>query len=122
MSTNATLEPQIPSTFEEDILNYLRQQEREQLQTEAGSVPLPRAVSYSYSFSKSLSHSSYVRTILDDLLKAIERRGRLKEEYTRQLRQHNQYELFDLSKIIPFFHIGTETRFFKETILNCLLF
>lgn len=112
MSTpDALFEKQLPASLEEDILNYLRQQERELQQNEGDQQILP-AFSYSYSYGKPSTSSSsdhgnsYVKTILNDVLSAIERRGRLKTEYTKKLRAHNQFDLFNLSTIIPGFNIG----------------
>lgn len=109
MSTNVTLDMHIPSSLEEDILNYLREQERELQQHEGDKIVIPPEISYTYSYpsEKSVSRtSSYIKTILNDVLIAIERRARFKHEYMKKLHEHNQFELFDLSKIIPNFYIG----------------
>lgn len=103
----ATLEQLLPSSIEEEILNYLREQEREQQQNE-GDQSIPH-MPYTYSlYEKSMvgHHDSYVKAILHELLTAIERRGLLKNEYMKRLREHNQFDLFDLATIIPDFYIG----------------
>lgn len=94
----------IPSSIEEEILNYLRQQEQEQQQNEGDRTP--RVPQDSYSYPSDSHNSSYIRTILNELLIAIDRRTRLRREYMKRLREHNQYDLFDLSKTIPNFYIG----------------
>lgn len=90
----------VPLSIEQDILNYLRQQENEGQAQEDAFSHLP------YSFTESFDHGAFAKCILEDVLRAIQCRREMKKEHERQVRKHNQFELFDLSKIIPDFHIG----------------
>lgn len=110
MSTIPTQDMKNPAYLDEIVLNYLRLREREGQQNEDDQPSSKRSYGYSYGAQKSSSSDhhggSHVKSILNDLLNAIERRGRFKNEYMKRLHEHNQFDLFDLATVLPDFYIG----------------
>lgn len=109
MSLNLPNKDNIPSYFEEDVLNYLEQQQKTQCAGESD-----------FKIPKILSGHDCVTSILQDIVSAIEKQKQAKVVYDKTLRDHNQYDLFDLSKTIPGFCIDEELyekMTFRETLV-----
>lgn len=83
----------VPHSVTEDIIKYLEEQERFNIQGE-GQVK-----DFRYGIDR-------VRSVLEDIIKNIADRAQLIEEFEAQLKAHNQYPLFELDKIVPDFEIG----------------
>lgn len=90
--------------YEEKVLRYLEQQHQQLLCGSDFKLPAQLCVT----------------EILDDIVRAIELKQQAKVQYEKTVRDHNQYDLFDISKIIPGFHMDDdmyEKLAFRETLV-----
>lgn len=77
------------------ILEYLNSQEIE------GELDLQALLEQEHEFRK-----TDVRNILNCIVSKIEERSRNRKEHEDKVKAHNQYPLFDLSKIIQDAYLG----------------
>lgn len=86
------LNGEVPSNFQDEIIKYLQQQERFSVYAECSSD------------EKILQQEQQL--LVDDVTNLIDSMVDLIVKHDARMKAHNQYPLFDLSKIIPEFYIG----------------
>ncbi|KAK4877793.1 hypothetical protein RN001_010299 [Aquatica leii] len=96
---------EFPRSITEDILKYL--EEQEQLCGEDDTAQDDHGI-------------KHMRTLIEQIIEKITNRAEYIDEYNEKLKAHNQYPLFNLTKIIPNFEIDDhlyEQLTFRETLV-----
>lgn len=104
------MENDLPKSFEEDIIGYLKNQE---IFAEDDIFP-------SFSLQDQLSPEQEISNVLEEILNRVCKRIFCRDRYENIRLEHNQYPLFDLSHIIPDFCMDEDTMeqlTFRESVL-----
>lgn len=90
----ADLIGEVPSNFQDEIIKYLKHQER--------------FLAYAESSDEKIANIQQEQELLvEDVTNLIDSLVELIVKHDARMKAHNQYPLFDLSKIIPEFYIGS---------------
>lgn len=81
---------------EQKVLRYLEGHKKEENSNETNEI--------AQIFSRS---DAWIESIVRGIVDAVDERNKFAEEYEKALQEHQQHVLFDLSKVIENFYIGT---------------